>query len=85
MKLNVLLNVIGLFVGALGAFFLAKGVMGVSPDQIVEQTVTKLNFNPDLIRSVSFQRADALVGFSLVLAGFALQFVAVVLDEKFIA
>ena len=85
MKLNVLLNVIGLFVGALGAFFLAKGVMGVSPDQIVKQTATKWGFNPDLIRSVSFQRADALVGFSLVLAGFALQFVAVVLDEKFIA
>lgn len=84
MKLNVLLSGIGLFVGVVGAFFLTKGIWGVSPSQIAKQTTPKWGFNSELIKSVSFQRADSLVGFILVLIGFVLQFSAIVVGERII-
>ncbi len=84
MELHVLLNAIGLLIGVVGAFFLAKAIISVSPSQIIKQTALKLGFNSELIKSVSFQQADSLVGFGLILMSFVLQLIAIYLDERFI-
>jgi presenilin-like A22 family membrane protease len=84
MKLHILLNAIGLFIGVVGAFFLAKAIISVSPSQIIEQTAPKIGFNSELVKSVSFQQANSLVGFSLILMSFVLQLIAIYLDERFI-
>src|SRR3989304_2125337 len=55
------------------AWFLLQGNLGLTVKDIAEVASTKLNYNPDVVKSLSRQKADSWVGFLLLLGAFFLQ------------
>ncbi|MBE9569354.1 MAG: hypothetical protein IMF11_01895 [Proteobacteria bacterium] len=55
------------------SWFLLQGNLGLSINSIAEISSTKLDYNADVIKTLSKQRADSWVGFALLLLAFLLQ------------
>jgi hypothetical protein len=91
MTLNVeLLGAIALFnkaaavaLSAEAAFFLARGGTGLSGEQIAELAKTKFDYNLDVARALSAQRADTRVGFLLLLLSLVMAVADLVWEPKY--
>lgn len=57
------------------AFFLAEGGLGLQPAVVAELASTKFNYNSEVVRSLSQQHADTVVGSGLLTLAFILQLV----------
>jgi hypothetical protein len=63
----------GLTLDISGAVIIALGLVLKTPDQALEESTPKWNFNAVLDASIAAQTADAQVGAGLLVAGFAVQ------------
>lgn len=57
----------------ISAVFLIKGVISTSVKHMVELSQTRWNYSSAVLKSLTQQRADTIVGFSLLLLSFVLQ------------
>ena len=57
------------------AYFLLQGNLGLSPKDIAEVASTKLDSNPEVVKSLSKQKGDSWIGFALLLSAFLLQLI----------
>ena len=55
------------------AYFLLQGNLGLSPKDIAEVASTKLDSNPEVVKSLAKQKGDSWIGFALLLSAFLLQ------------
>jgi hypothetical protein len=67
------LQIASLSLTVASALFLAKGNLVLSVEQIVQLSVTKWTCNPDVLNSLSGQRADTWVGVVFLVLAFVLQ------------
>jgi len=71
--LRTFIQVTSLVLTLEAAFFLARGNLGLSAENIAELGKMKLDYNADVIWSLSEQRADTWIGVVLLLMAFSLQ------------
>lgn len=71
--LRTFIQVAALVLTLESAIFLTKGNLGLSAKLIAQLASTKWNYNFDVARSLSTQRADTWIGVILLLAAFGLQ------------
>lgn len=60
-------------INLLGSIFLVKGILKFSPDLIAEYSRTKWGYNLNHLKNISYQKADFLCGFTLVIFSFILE------------
>jgi len=70
MKLTILISVLGLVVDIMGAYFLAKSFIRKQPEAMVEESATFTGSNPYFLKSMLYQKVEAIAGFFLLLIGF---------------
>jgi hypothetical protein len=66
------IQVTALLFTVISAYFLIKSVIEMTPKDIAELSTTRFDYNPPVVRSLSKQRADTLVGFALLMTGLVL-------------
>ncbi len=67
MTLNQLLSLLATILGAIGAIYVLRSILRLSPYNIERLSATKYGHNIDLMDSLSSQKAEGIVGASLVL------------------
>lgn len=75
------LTVTALFVGFVATFYWIKSTMQLSPKVISELSVTKWGYNLNILQSLSAQRAEAIIAFSLLIIVLLLQLISVLLPR----
>lgn len=71
--LRTFIQVTALSVVLLSSFFLIKGILTSSIQDITELATPKWNYNLDVAKNLTRQRSDTIVGFVLLLLSFILQ------------
>lgn len=73
--LRTFIQVVALSITFLASFFLIKGVLVLSKNDLAELSTTKWGYNLDVAKNLCHQRSDTTVGFSLLLVSFLLQLI----------
>jgi hypothetical protein len=76
MTLSAIADVFGLFLGFLSSVFFCIGALSVSPGRIREIAVPRYDINKPWADELAQQRADYIVGGTLLLLSFVLQCLA---------
>lgn len=71
--LRTFIQVTALSFALMSSFFLIKGTFALSVKDMVELSLTKWGANTDVLRNLTFNRADTITGFFLLLFSFILQ------------
>jgi hypothetical protein len=69
------IQVLSLATVLLSSFFLIKSVITLSVKDIIELSVPKYDYNLDVAKNLCRQRADTIIGFTLLLLSFLLQLI----------
>ena len=70
MSRDRLITLFSSLLGIFGALFMAKGILGMSPDVMAKLSSTYIGFNQLDVENLASQKADLLVGLILVLIAF---------------
>lgn len=76
MSRDRLLTLFSSLLDIFGALFMAKGVLGMSPDVMAKLSSTYIGFNQFDVENLASQKADLLVGLILVLIAFGVSIVS---------
>jgi hypothetical protein len=84
MGLQKFLSLLSAGIGLVGAIFLAKSFLGLTPNDILHLTspYSKIAFAPEQISSMSVQKANAIIGIFFILSAFIGQICALVLVDE---
>lgn len=69
---------------AFSAFYFIREVMVASPETFAELSKTKLDYNPNLVKTFSRQKADAKSGFSFLILSILFQSINLMFPVRFI-
>ena len=83
MELHKFLSLLAACFGLGGSIFLAKGIVGLSPKNMLRLTspYSRIAYAPDQIYSMAAQKADALVGVIYIFLAFSIQAGALIFVE----
>jgi hypothetical protein len=81
MNLETLMSIIATFFGLFSAFFLSKGVIKSTPQVIAKQSITKYDYNINIMGNLTSQKSDYYTGFGLLFITFIIQIINL-LDSK---
>ena len=76
------LLIASLFLGLCSLVYLIKGSATSTPATIAKLSETKWGSSDEILRSLSQQRADSIVGFSLLLITFTVQTISALLPDR---
>ena len=71
--LRTFIQINSLFLTLLSSFFLLKGNLGLSPQDIANLSTTRFNYSPDVLTALVGQTTDIWLGFVLLLLAFLSQ------------
>ena len=78
MELRRFLSLLAAFVGLIGAIFLSKGVLALSPEAMLALTppYSRMGYAPEIIASMATQKSDTLTGVTLIGLAFLIQVIS---------
>jgi len=80
MELQRFLSLLAAFIGFIGAIFLAKGVLALSPKATLDLTTphSRWGYAPEQIVSLATQKANTLIGVVFIVSAFLIQVVSLI-------
>ena len=81
MEVNSLINLLSACLGLSGAIFMANGIVGMKPSDMLRLTApySRMAYAPEQIESMASQKADIFTGVLFILIAFLIQVVSIVL------
>jgi hypothetical protein len=71
--LRTFIQVLALSLALMSSFFLIKGTVTLSVNDLAELSLAKYGYNLNVLKNLSANRADTVVGFCLLIGSFLLQ------------
>lgn len=80
MELHRFLSLLAAFIGLVGAMFLSKGVLALTPKAMLDLTPphSRIGYSPELIASLANQKADTIIGVIYIGGAFLIQVVSLI-------
>ncbi|MDL1971246.1 MAG: hypothetical protein LWW94_09860 [Candidatus Desulfofervidaceae bacterium] len=80
MEVHTFFSLLAACFGLLGSVFLAKGILGLSPKDMLKLTTpySRLKYAPEQIDSMAAQKADAFIGVIIIFLAFLVQIVSLI-------
>jgi len=85
MQLHKFLSLLAVIIGLVGAIFLAKGILVLSPKDMVHSTThySAMGWpSKRIISSMAIQKADTLIGFIFIFLAFPIQVISLIVTDK---
>jgi len=84
MEIQKFLSLLAALIGFVGALFLSKGVLSLSPKAMLELTspYSRIGYAPEQIISFAKRKADTVMGVFYILIAFLLQIISIVFFSK---
>ena len=78
MELHKFLSLLAAFSGLIGAVFLSKGVLALSPEAMLDLTPphSRIGYSPEIIASLAAQKSDTLIGVMFIGIAFLVQIIS---------
>ena len=74
-KMRTFIQILALLIALFSSLFLVKGTLALSTMDLAELSKPKWDYNLDVAKNLCHQRADTVVGFSLLLLSYFLQLI----------